>query len=262
VTVPQAPHEDAEKSAPTVFASQQSEVTSRYFSLSDQIEKAKQHGDYKTAIAAARETFPLLKPFVVETVRAYGRWDIALSHAVHTASTLMAVEEDGAAIAELRQTLVAIPQLRSWLPVVDQADADCAMIKRLKSVVREHPGLLQNTVKEYAKAPDGRRIGTLLHYLERGGHIRRLRAGNTYKLYPADAPAITPPTAEVPSSTDPAAAARPPVAPADTIPLSWRSRSPRQADQLNLQRLPIVPLPAAPPSWAQPVMPAATRDTL
>ncbi len=228
---------------PTVSTSAQSSVTSRYFELSDHIEKAKQHGDYKIAIAAARETFPLLKPFVAETVREYGRWDIALSHAVHTASTLMAVEEDDTAIAELRQALEAVPKLRSWLPVADQAEADCAMIKRLKPVILEHPGLLQNAIKKYVNVPDARRISTLLHYLERGGHIRRLRTGSTYMLYPADAVADTPP------STNPATAAPLPVALMDTIPPSWSNRSPRQADELNLQGLPIVRLPAAPPTW-------------
>ena len=47
-------------------------VTWRYFVLSLSIEQAEQRGDYKAAIVAARETFPLLKRFVAETIK-WGR---------------------------------------------------------------------------------------------------------------------------------------------------------------------------------------------
>lgn len=166
------------------------EVTRRYFELSLWIEQAKQHGDYKAAIAAARETFLLLKRFVAATIREYGRWDIGLSNAVHTASPLMAVDEDREAIADLRATLQAIPELSGWLLTADQAEEDLAIVGRIKRAIRAQPGLHQADLKAATGFSDGRRMSVLVGYLERGGHIRRVRTGKTYELYPADLPLL------------------------------------------------------------------------
>lgn len=226
-------------------------VTRRYFELSVLIEEAKRRGDYKTAIAAARETLPLLKRFVDATIRDYGRWDIGFSHAIHTASTLMAVEEDDAAIAELRATLQTIPQLSDWLPVADQAEADRDIVGRIKASIRACPGLLQADLRRRTGVPDGRRMGVLVSHLERAGHIRRVRVGRTYEIYPADA-SLPASTADAPLyGSRVAPASTPPASLAVTLPISWRGRPPRQPRELDLKRMRIIRLPMAPHTWEQ-----------
>jgi hypothetical protein len=232
---------------------QNQEVARRYFELSLSIEEAKRCGDYKLAIAAARETFPLLKRFVAATIQEYGRWDIRHSHAVHTASVLMAVEEDLAAIADLRAALQAIPELSDWLPSADQAESDLVTVGRIKVVIRTHPGLHQADLKESAAVSDGRRMSVLVGYLERGGYIRRVRVGKTHALYPGDFPL---PTAE---SGMPTLSGRPAMGSpgsasciAATPPASWRGRSSQQPRDVDLGGLRVVRLPVAPPAWDQP----------
>jgi DnaJ-like protein len=228
------------------------EVTRRYFELSFSIEAAKRHGDYKAAITAARETFPLLGRFVAAAVRDYGRWDIGFSHAVHTASSLMAVEEDRAAIADLRNTLRVIPKLSDWLPVADQADEDLAIIGHVKAAIRAEPGIRQAELRDAIGLPDGKRLSVLVGYLERGGHIRRVRTGKTYELYAVDSP-VPRPTPDAPTGT--ASAPAPPASslPPTTVtsPALWQGRSPRQPRELDLGRLRVIRLPVAPPAWDQ-----------
>src|SRR5437867_1207050 len=76
------------------------------------------------AIAAARETYPLLRGFVESCKRDYGKFDIGMSHAVHTASTLMAVMGERIGLRELREVLSSVPELLAWLPAADEADRD------------------------------------------------------------------------------------------------------------------------------------------
>jgi len=71
-------------------------VIDRYFELSAAIERGKADGNYRSAIAAARETYQILAEVVRARKRAYGGFDISTSHAVHTAPSLMAVLEDRA----------------------------------------------------------------------------------------------------------------------------------------------------------------------
>jgi len=68
-----------------------SDVVGKYFELSDQIQRARAHRNCHDAIAAARQTGPLLRAFVEGCKRDYGEFDMTTSHSVHTAATLMAV---------------------------------------------------------------------------------------------------------------------------------------------------------------------------
>lgn len=225
------------------------ELTRRYCELSGEIERAKRNGDYKTAIIAARETFPLLTVVVAATIQEYGKWDITTSHAVHTASTLMAVEEDRTAIAELRAALQAIPGLSDWLLVVDAAEEDAGIVARVKAAIRARPGVHQAELKKVTGLSDGGRIGQLVAYLERGGHIRRVRAGRTYELYAADYA----PTTASGVSTAVASMPVPPQASEEIAvvapPAPWRGRPAQQPQEPGFASLRVLRLPLAPAAW-------------
>src|SRR5258707_13534561 len=71
-----------------------------YLKLSGVIESAKAAGDYKKAVRAARNSFPLMPAVIARVKKEFGRFDIATSHAIHTGGTLMAVMEDAEGIEE------------------------------------------------------------------------------------------------------------------------------------------------------------------
>ena len=107
-------------------------AVNRYFDLSNTIVSAKSRGDFREAVRAARQTYPLMAAVVRQMKSEFGGFDIATSHAVHTAGTLMAVIGDREGIQELRAALQSTPELRAWLPSADEAEseADQAAWKR------------------------------------------------------------------------------------------------------------------------------------
>lgn len=218
---------------------QRSKVIDRYFQLSGQITEAKSDGNYGKAVEACRATYPLLADFVREWKREYGSFDIDTSHAVHTGATLMAIVGDREGLQKIRKTLRDIPDLHDWLPGVDEAERDAALVDAILTAVEEEPGILQNQLKKRIATGDARRLSTLAHWLEKGGRIRRVRTGNTYRLHLPGAP-----SEREPATLTPKGETLPPV------PLFPRhKRRARKPRTIDLERLPYVRLPKAPRAW-------------
>ncbi len=236
------------------------QVTGRYFELSAEIERSKANGDFQSAIVAARQTYPLLAALVREQKREYGRFDIGMSHAVHTAPILMAVLEDREGIRELRGALAAIPELSEWLPAADQAEEDLRLTVAIMAAVQRDPGLLQSELKQRIGVADGRRVSYVAGWLRRAGRIRGVRIGATQKLYllGEQVEAVSSPLEPEPTSelTEPDNVADR-VAAASTgkaLSLVLRSRSRRSASracEIDVGRLPYVRLPKAPLRWEE-----------
>jgi hypothetical protein len=214
-------------------------VVSRYFDLSAEIESAKASRNYAAAVRAARETYGLLLDVVREWKRQYGSFDIATSHAVHTAPTLMAVLEDHEGIRELRATLEGVAELRAWLPAADQAEEDLIMVPRIVAAVRASPAVIQSSLKSILGCAQGSRISQLASWLEKAGRIRRVKKGSSYQLYVSEYVAIpgAPPQTTMTRASHPAR--------------SRKARSPKKARHLDFSGLPIVRLPMAPPAWEE-----------
>ena len=217
-----------------------SDVIGRYFALSERIEKCKADRDYHGAIAAARETYPILPTFVDACKREYGRFDIVTSHAVHTASTLMAVTGDQAAIGELRSALQGIPELEDWLSVADQAARDADLVSGIVEAVGAQPGLRQIELKKHVGTSDARRLSTLADWLEKAGRIRRVRKGSSYELFlvgESEKSSRSPKNETLNSSV---------------LPLRRKpARSPEKPRIMDLSSLAYVRLPMTPPSWEE-----------
>ncbi len=219
-----------------------SDVVAQYFRLSERIETCKADGDYQGAIAAARETYPLLPRFVQACKEEYGRFDIVTSYAVHTASTLMAVTGARIGIMELREALKSAPELQDWIPVADQAARDADLVEGILRAVAAGPGLRQTDLKKHIGIPDARRLSTLAEWLEKAGRLRRVRTGSTYLLSLPTEPRLgeTPTTGQGHAVQQ----AHPPTTPRQRR----KAESPRIID---LQSLAYVRLPMAPPMWEE-----------
>lgn len=218
----------------------------RYFELSAIIERAKADGDFVRAVRAARETYPLMPAVVREMKKQYGRFDISTSHAVHSGSTLMAVIGDREGIRELRATLRATPELHGWLPIAEDAVADASMVEAIVVAVVAQPGLKQSELKVRVSG-DGRRLGTLAAWLDKGKRLQRVRQAPTYLLYPPDFP-LKPPAADaVPPGADIGSTT------SIIVPVHWhaRSRSAHRARPLTVENLPYMRLPKAPIAWQE-----------
>jgi hypothetical protein len=218
----------------------------RYFELSTIIERSKADGDFVSAIHAARETYPLMPAVVAQIKKEYGRFDLRSSHAIHSASTLMAVMGDRQGIRELREALSATDELKDWLPAAEDAEADAALVEAIVAAVAAQPGLKQSDLKGRV-SDDGRRLGTLAAWLEKGKRLRRVNEGPTYLLYPPDFPLEPPAAGAVPGAENPRSTESVMV----PVLVHARSRSAERARPLSLENLPYIRLPKAPFAWQE-----------
>lgn len=229
--------------------STRSALTDRYFALSAMIERAKVDGNYAAAATAARETYRILPTLVDEWVSEYGSWDIQTCHAVHTGASILAVMGDREGLRELREVLEKTPELRQWLHIVDQADAETDLVERTLAAVRTDAGIIQTRLKTIVRAPDARRLATIVSWLERSGRIQRVKTGGTYRLFQvghevASSRALheNPPPHSDANATLGAA-----------IPEIRRraKRAGAQATHITLAGCPYVRLPSAPAHWEE-----------
>ena len=219
----------------------------RYFELSTIIERAKADGDFLRAIRAARDTYPLMPAVVRQMKKDYGSLDIRTSHAVHTASTLMAVMGDRGGIQELREALAATRELRDWLPAAEDAEADADLVDKIVAAVAAHPGLGQSELKNRVGSDNGRRVSTLAAWLEKGKRLQRVKHRSTYLLYYPDHQLKVPASDAIAN-----AVTTPPASPAAVpAPRRARARTAAHARPLTLRNLPYVRLPKAPNAWGE-----------
>jgi DnaJ domain len=218
-------------------------VLDEYFRLSGAIESAKSEGNFSAAIRAARDTFPLMPAVVVQMKEEYGAFDISTSHAIHTGGTLMAVMEDSVGIKQLRETLSSTADLRRWLGSADQAEADIKLVARILELIGNNPGIKQTDLRRSIEG-EGRRIGILISWLEKGKRIRRVNRPPTYALFAG------PPLDETESPQMTEANNR---GKESSIQLLRKrpNRSAAQAAKLDVTTLSYIRLPKAPMSWEE-----------
>jgi hypothetical protein len=232
-----------------VFAEfEPSEVSKKYFALSEEIKRATSAGDFPAAVKAARETYDILAEVAREWMEEYGQVTIVTSYAVHTAPSLMAVLEDSDAIRHLRTTLEASKELNRWLPAADQAEEDLKLVKQLITAIRADPGLLQSELKKRLGLLNASRASQVVAWLEKGRRIFRVKKASTYQLYPSG---FIVPGANPVGRSEPTTAGVDPVhSRAQTA--NERIRRPaNKAPLIELSGLPVVRLPKAPAYWEE-----------
>lgn len=231
--------------------------STRYYELSTVIDNARADGDYQRAVRAARNTYVLMPAVVEEMKKQHGTFSIFVSPAFHTAPSLMAAIGDRQAIAELRKTLQATPELAQWLSLADQADADADLVEKIMAAVNSVPGLKQTELKKKIEG-DTSRLGFLTSRLENGGLLQRVNQGSTYLLYPRGFPLGNESAENLPpfGNEDPNRAAITVLEP------RGRTGPAACARNLDFSEIPYVRLPKAPLTWeTQPQHPGREAGT-
>jgi hypothetical protein len=205
----------------------------RYFDLLGAFSAAVKEQKYKAAIQLARESLREIPLFVTEWKNSYGSFDISSIPVLENGGTIMAVIGDREGIAEIRRTVESIPDLHGWLPTIEAHERDVVLVDAILKAIREHPGILQNEIKNAINAQEGGRPATLISWLEKARIICRQKSKKTYQLTLANGD-----YADIPSKPN-----RRPLA---------SHRTDRQSPplkEIDLNALPYVPLPRAPKIW-------------
>lgn len=155
-----------------------------YFKELDRLSQSISDRDYQTAADAARASLPYLRDWLKNPADDQDRLDIRIP-ALAQGGTMMAIMADRDGLSELRNLVQEFEHLVDYREVADTHFDDLDLFNRIRRVVRERPGTLQNRIKAELGIEDGRRAARLVAYLEKNGEIRREVEGRSYRLFPA-----------------------------------------------------------------------------
>jgi hypothetical protein len=189
--------------------------------------------EYQQASQLARQNLSQVPSFVSSTKRQFGSFDIRSIPALEVGGTMLALADDGDGLEEMKRIVESLPDLQDWKERIAQHFDDLRLFRDVVAAVRLHPNCLQTSVKGLVGATDGKRVATIIGWLEKAGRIRRTKQGSTYTLALADAPGA------------------PALNQARVISSHRRSKSAINVVEIDVTRLPYVPLPRAPRRWEE-----------
>jgi hypothetical protein len=205
--------------------------SSEYFATLGKLQEAISKRDYEHAARFARENMHQISAFVRSTQREYGSFDISSIPALQQGGTMLALSGDDKGLKEMREIVSSIPELESWSSSVDRHEEDMRLFAAILKAVAKNSGCMQTDVKKLIGTEDGRRVATLISWLEKAGRLNRTKKGRSFAL------AITGSahnTASVPKRQ---------------VKSHRTDRDPIRCREIDLQSLPYVPLPRAPLRW-------------
>lgn len=214
-----------------------------YFETMGRMLEAMSNRDYATAAALARKNLDELPALVRSTKREYGSFDLQGIPGLEQGGTMLALAGDREAVTQMLRVVGSLPDLAPWKDEPERHLENLDLFAKISSAIASNPGCLQSTFKEIVGVDDGRRVSTLISWLEKAGRIRRVRKGSTYALFMADA-------AEAPAPQ-----------PAREVRSHRVDRAPLRLVEIDITRVPLVPLPRAPLRWEEAAQGRVARAT-
>jgi len=153
-----------------------------YFTLMEDIERARSQKRYHQALELALEAVKWLPQLVKDTVKEFGQWDIKgsppLGYACHYLSILRRRDD----LRRIGTLLKSVPELTEWLDEVDYALERADLMDKVESFLLENPGFIQAKLGK-TLGVDGREVSNLIYYAEQMGLVHRDKEGRSYRLY-------------------------------------------------------------------------------
>lgn len=207
-----------------------------YFKLLELLESAIADRRYENAADAARRSIAPLRKWLQDPKGDGDRLDIRIP-ALQQGGTMMALSGDREGLEEIRALVGEFEHLEAYRPDAEKHFAAEDLFRRIRQVVASNPGVLQNKMKEELGEADGRHVSNLISWLEKSGEITRAKKGKTYALYVHGVKM---------SSADASAIYTEPPRPAS----HQKERRAARAQELDFEKLILVPLPPSPDRWS------------
>jgi len=215
-------------------SAESSDNSKDYFVTLGRLQEAISTRNYEDAARLARENMHQILTFVQDTKRQFGSFDISSIPALEHGGTMLALAGDDNALKEMREIVSSIPELGHWIPFVNRNEEDMLLFVSILKSVEENPGCLQTDLKKIIETVDGRRLANLIQWLEKSGRLQRTKKDRSYVL-------------TIPSSSPSAAPL-----PKKQIKSHRTEKNPIHCNEVDLNSLPYIPLPKAPPRWEEP----------
>lgn len=189
--------------------------------------------DYVNAARLARENLREIPTFVRSTRQSFGDFNISSVPALEVGGTMLALIGDDEGLAEMRRVVTSNQDLEPWADKIEQHEKDRKLFVAILEAVQQNPGCRQSDVKSLVGAEDGRRVATLIGWLEKSGRIRREKRDKTYAIWLAG-------SAQAPAPT-----------PKHNVRSHRTDRNPPRLHEINITRISYVPLPRSPLRWEE-----------
>ncbi|MEX2374704.1 MAG: DnaJ domain-containing protein [Dehalococcoidia bacterium] len=247
---PTARDEQLERLTERRFSSDgpEQEASDAYFDTMGKLQEAVKNRDYAAAARLNREHMKQV-PGLVKSQKRYGSFQIQSIPALGVGGTMLALAGDRAGLSEMRNLVASLPELEPWKDAPAQFAEDLELFQVIRKTIGENPGVKQTEMKGRVGEEDGRRVATLISWLDKGGEILRKKKGSTYLLYTSGE--------EVEAGQGPAAPTPPPRE------VRTHRAEPRamRALEVNIESIPYVPLPRSPEKWKKPPKLDAAKES-
>ncbi len=97
---------------------------------------------------------------------------------------MFALLDDRAGIEQIKKVAASRDQLAKYQDIHIKHEKSLALFRAIEQAVATQPGIHQKNLKHAVGTTDGRRVSTLVAWLEKAGRIRREPSGRTYSLFP------------------------------------------------------------------------------
>ena len=181
-------------------------ATDSFYFKSRGMQYAISKGDFERAGVLARESLQYIAGFVGESRNANGIFDIRSIPPLEQGGRILALVGDEAGLSQLEGVVSAIPELEPWKTIIDRHWEDLRLFDLIDTSVQAHPYCLQTEIKHIVGHDDGRRIATLISYLEKARKIQRVPDGKTYRLVSLDSVSRSPWVPQFPEESETPAA--------------------------------------------------------
>jgi hypothetical protein len=169
--------------------------TQPYFTAMTALQQAVSARAYEEARRHALEALDHVPGFVDEWLLDSSTFGVQSIPPLEVGGIMFALLDDRAGIERIRSVAASRQQLANWRNIHAEHEESRILFRALERVVATKPGILQADLKNEVGATDGRRVSTLIGWLEKAGRIRREPNGKTYALFlSTESDASSPPT--------------------------------------------------------------------
>lgn len=225
---PSSPGEDSHRRPDSDYGH-----TDAYFNVFGEMEQAISARNYDQAARLALAAIDHVPGFVDESLLVRSEFPIESIPPLEVGGLMLALADNAPGIERIREVTTSRAELAKWRDIHRKHEESRVLFRAIERVVAAKPGVLQTSMKQEVGAEDGRRVSTLIDWLDKAGRLRREPNGKTYALFPASGPTATPPS---------------PASPKRVVG-SHRQGSAPAKKAVDWSKLTHIPLPHSPSKW-------------
>lgn len=159
----------------------ESPASRSYYDSMEKMQQAIGKTKYTEAVPLIRTNLEHLAAFVESIVGKNERVPPSIP-VLEQGGRILALMGDSEGLKRMREIVAGTNGIEWFLDDVDRHEGDMAMFHSIRQAVKDNPKCLQSDVKIFIGEADGRRVATLIGYLEKSGEITKIREGRKILL--------------------------------------------------------------------------------